>query len=216
MITYLTGASMPVAEEYAAKRPNSLGVMLQPDSHYHTKLHIYRWWAADNGCFAARWDQSKWANWLQMIGRDYWTNGCFFATAPDVVGDARATIDKSLPWLDRIRSWGFPVAFVYQDGAERDPLNLIPWDHFDWGFIGGSTEFKLDPERAGLLTQISRERGIPVHMGRVNSFKRLKLANDWGCYSADGTYLKFGPKINMPKLARWLDRLNPIEEEKTA
>jgi hypothetical protein len=29
----------------------------------------------------------------------------------------------------------------------------------------------------------------------------------WGCDSVDGTYLTFGPRINLPKLLRWLAEL---------
>jgi hypothetical protein len=46
-----------------------------------------------------------------------------------------------------------------------------------------------------------------VHCGRVNSWKRLAYAESIGCTSADGTYLTFGPEINLPKLLGWHDRL---------
>ncbi len=46
-------------------------------------------------------------------------------------------------------------------------------------------------------------------MGRVNSYRRLAYAQSIGCHSADGTYLKYGPDLNLPRLLRWLDLLNP-------
>jgi hypothetical protein len=42
-------------------------------------------------------------------------------------------------------------------------------------------------------------------MGRVNSLKRFRAARSMGCDSVDGTYLTFGPDINLPKLLSWLD-----------
>jgi len=45
-------------------------------------------------------------------------------------------------------------------------------------------------------------------MGRVNSYKRLALANSWGVDTADGTFLGFGPTQNLPRLCSWLDKLN--------
>lgn len=43
-----------------------------------------------------------------------------------------------------------------------------------------------------------------VHCGRVNSKKRYKWCESYGADSADGTYVAFGPDINIPKMARWL------------
>lgn len=45
-------------------------------------------------------------------------------------------------------------------------------------------------------------------MGRVNSRSRLKIAEWFGCDSADGTYLAYGPDKNLPKLLKWLDELD--------
>lgn len=154
-------------------------------------------WCADNGCFSSRFKEDHWWRFLERHAHD--TALCAFATAPDVVGDAEATLGRSLPWLSRIRELGYPAAFVGQDGQER--LG-VPWDEFDAYFIGGSTEFKLSDESRGLAEQ-ALGRGKWVHMGRVNSKKRWKLAESWGCDSADGTFLTYGPAINLPKLLRW-------------
>jgi hypothetical protein len=121
-----------------------------------------------------------------------------------VVGDAAATLARSLPWLPRIRSLGLPAAFVAQDGQESLPM---PWDEFDVLFIGGTTEFKLGPGARALIDE-AVGRGIPVHMGRVNSRKRLAYAYVAGCASVDGTYLKFGPDINLGRLLRWMDEIH--------
>lgn len=45
----------------------------------------------------------------------------------------------------------------------------------------------------------------------VNSLRRLDLARDIGCHSADGTYLAFGPDQNLPKLLAWLRQVNGQE-----
>jgi hypothetical protein len=159
-------------------------------------------WAADNGCFTlgARFDLRQYLRFL--AGRRRHTHTCRFAPAPDVVGDAAATLIRSAPVLARIREYGFPAALVAQDGL-TDP----PWDDFDCLFIGGTTEFKLS-HRARELTEAAQVRGKWVHMGRVNSETRLRTAAMWGCDSADGTFLKFAPDTNIPRLLRWLDSLN--------
>jgi hypothetical protein len=80
----------------------------------------------------------------------------------------------------------------------------VPWDEFDVLFLGGSTEWKLG-EAAAALTAEAKSRGKHVHMGRVNSRKRYRYARSIGCDSVDGTYLVFGPTVNLPKLLSWLE-----------
>lgn len=154
-------------------------------------------WCADNGCFSSRFDERRWWAFLERHAHEATT--CRFATAPDVVGDAAATAARSRPWLPKIRALGYPVAFVAQDGLEH---LRTPWDEFDALFIGGSTDWKLGREAATLTAQ-AKARGKWVHMGRVNSRKRFDYARAIGCDSVDGTYLVFGPQVNLPKLLGW-------------
>lgn len=156
-------------------------------------------WCADNGCFSARFQEDHWWSFLERNAGA--AGACSFATAPDVVGDAVGTLERSAPWLQPIRDLGYPVALVGQDGMED---LAVPWDDVDAFFIGGSTEWKLSDEAARMVDE-ARGRGKWVHMGRVNSRKRLAYAESIGCDSADGTFLTFGPKVNLPRLARWFD-----------
>jgi hypothetical protein len=155
-------------------------------------------WVADNSCFGRSYPgDEKWFGWLEANAHDAGT--CMFATAPDVVGDAQATLVRSLPWLPRIRALGFPAAFVAQDGLE----NLeVPWDEFDVLFIGGTTKWKLGQPARTLVSE-AKLRGKRVHMGRVNSGQRWRYAEHIGCDSADGTFLVFGPDQNLPRLLAW-------------
>jgi len=155
-------------------------------------------WCADNGCFGKGYPgDEKWLAWLEKNAHA--AADCLFATAPDVVGDAAATLARSAPFLPLIRAMGYPAALVAQDGLED--LD-IPWDEFDVLFIGGSTEWKLGPATRDLIKQ-AKDRGKWVHMGRVNSQRRYRYAHEIGCDSVDGTYLTFGPDINLPKLLTW-------------
>lgn len=154
-------------------------------------------WAADNGAFSDKFDEGKW--WRFLVANVHRASTCLFAVAPDVVGDAAATLERSLPWLPKIKGLGYPVAFVLQDGATND---LIPWDEFDALFIGGTTEFKLGLDARHYAVEAKR-RGKWVHMGRVNSERRYEYARAIGCDSADGTFLTFGPDANLPRLLAW-------------
>lgn len=160
-------------------------------------------WCADNGCFGKGYPGADgWLAWLRQHAA--YAPACRFATAPDVVGDAAATLELSRPYLAQIRQLGYPAALVAQDGLEH---LQVPWDEFDVLFIGGSTEWKLGAAAAEIVKEAKR-RGKWVHMGRVNSRKRLRYAASIGCDSADGTYLVFGPDKNFPKLMGWLDELH--------
>jgi hypothetical protein len=155
-------------------------------------------WCADNGCFGKGYPgDEKWLAWLTKNAHA--APDCLFATAPDVVGDAEATLARSAPFLPIIRELGYPAALVAQDGLEALP---VPWETFDVLFIGGTTEWKLGQAAHALIRQ-AKERGKWVHMGRVNSERRYRYAHTIGCDSVDGTYLTFGPDINLPKLLAW-------------
>lgn len=186
-------------------------------------------WCADNGCFGSGYPgDAAWFAWLQRLAHR--APSCAFAVAPDVVGDARATLERSAPWFEQIRSLGYPVAFVAQNGIEHIE---IPWEEFDVLFLGGSaecvsceyvrpaddretercpgchrrlTEWKVG-ELAERLTAEAHRRGKRVHMGRVNTLGRLRRAIEMGCDSADGTTIARGPDKNLPLMLRWLRRL---------
>jgi hypothetical protein len=185
-------------------------------------------WCADNGCFGDGYPgEDAWFAWLQANAHR--ANSCAFAVAPDVVSDAWATQLRSMPWLTKIREFGYPAAYVAQNGARADRL---PWEHFDVLFLGGGlecvpcryvfreprrpardercpschrrlTEWKLG-QTARSLTFEARRRGKRVHMGRVNSLRRLRYAHAIGCDSADGTFIARGPDQNLPTVLYWL------------
>lgn len=197
---YLTGVSNPMVRAYAQEH-GGLGLLNTPNSNY--QIHDWPVWAADNGAFNAKTyvGDSKWFAWLQSKAEHVAT--CLFATAPDVVGDAAATLARSLPWLPRIRSLGYRAALVAQDGLEH--LD-VPWNAFDVLFVGGTTSWKLSPAAAGLCAE-ARLRAKTVHVGRVNSHKRLRYAAHLGADSADGTFLAFSPDHNLNRMDTWLRRL---------
>ena len=154
-------------------------------------------WIADNGAFSDRWDEVSWWRFLTANAHD--TDRCLFAAAPDIVGDAWRSHMRSYPWLSKIKRLGYPVAYVLQDNAEKHP---IPWHDFDAAFIGGTTAWKLGPAARDLAVE-AKTRGKWVHMGRVNSERRWRYADAIGCDSADGTFLTYGPDVNLPRLLAW-------------
>lgn len=159
------------------------------------------YWAADNGRFGKGWPGAdEWFHWLAGQVARYGADKCLWALAPDVPFDAVGTLEESMEWLPRIRALGIPAAFAAQDGCD---LLGVPWDDFDVLFLAGSTEWKISVT-AERLSREAGERGKKVHMGRVNSRHRLGIAEWFGCDTADGTYLAFGPEKNLRRLTGWL------------
>ncbi len=133
-------------------------------------------WAADNDAFGG----FEPGPFLRMLGTLAGTPGCRFVTAPDVVADWPATLAQWRVYQPVIYDCDLPAAIVLQDGCDH-----IPGDA-DAVFIGGSTEWKLSPQ-AEALAREAKARGLWLHMGRVNSIRRLRRAQDWGCDSVDGS-----------------------------
>jgi hypothetical protein len=153
--------------------------------------------AYDNGCFAGSWSPESWATWLmaQPAG--------LFAVVPDIVGDARRTRLRFEVYAPFVRRYQ-PVAYALQDGSDTiEP----PWDEFDVLFVGGSTGFKLCDATWAACAE-ARRRGKWVHVGRVNSLKRLRACRAALVDSVDGTFLKYGPDMRWRQLCQWLDQLN--------
>ena len=176
-----------------------LGAMMNPGDGKSAETLSGIPFAIDNGAFAG-FDEKKWRRALlryQPVKDD-----CLFAVVPDVVADHEATLEMWFRYRHVVEDAGYPVAFVAQDGWNSYDT---PWDQFDCLFIGGSTEWKLSEDAARAVHE-AKLRSLWAHVGRVNSGKRLRWATSIGADSCDGTFVAFGPDINLPKIERWLDQ----------
>ena len=142
-------------------------------------------WAMDNFAFT-NFDETKFRRALAAYEG---IPACLFAVAPDVVGNAAATIDLFGQWRGEIKRMGYPIALAIQNGQERLP---IPWGELDAVFIGGDTAFKFSNFVRDLVTE-ARMRGKWTHMGRVNSVRRWNYAHSLHVQSVDGTSVNIAP-----------------------
>jgi hypothetical protein len=205
-VLYLTG-SLPAKPELLDElKAAGVGLLVTPRNNYPTKPTDDMVVAADNGCFSSDWDADEWSQWLTGVRRDV-----VFATVPDVVGGHQATRQRWGQWAGYVADLGLPPAYVIQDGQ---PIDLVPWDEMAALFVGGSTEYKLSADARRLVAEANR-RGLWTHMGRVNSLRRLHIASEWGCDSVDGTFIKFGPDVNTPRLIRYLRRVGNHRQQLT-
>lgn len=155
-------------------------------------------WAADNDCFQGL-DEVAF---VRMLDRIAGLPGCLFATVPDVVGDASATLAMFERWAPELERRGIPAGYVAQDGAT---VESTPWERIAAVFIGGTDDYKLGPNAARLAREAKR-RGKWVHWGRVNTRKRFDLIRATGAAdSFDGSKWARWRKTYLPTALEWLE-----------
>lgn len=206
LMIFLTGSGLTAKTLPVLTTHPMIGVLTQPKSYVPSLVKPFRVWAADNGCFnpavSAAFSLDRYLAWLE--GFAAMRAPCAFVTAPDVVADAAATWERSRTALPLIRAAGWKAALVAQNGIEDMD---VARGEFDALFLGGDTAWKLS-DHARAVSGEAKRRGLWVHMGRVNSLRRLEVAVDFGCDSVDGNFLGFGPDQNLPRLLAWLERLS--------
>lgn len=123
--------------------------------------------------------------------------------APDTVADANATLKQFRRWGPLIAGMGLPVALAAQDGLTP---GRVPWNLLSCLFVGGSTDWKLS-EQARRLAGKARDRGLHVHVGRVNTKDRIRQLAAWGCVdSIDGSGWSRWPS-RIPLGLRWIEEV---------
>jgi len=137
-------------------------------------------YALDNGAYGAYTSKTEWdaEPFVALLDRaSASTQKPIWCAVPDVVADAQATCAKWHEWAPVVRARGFACAFVVQDGMNREH---VPTDA-DLVFVGGSVEWKWSTV-AAWCAWFPR-----VHVGKVNSLKRLLECDARGVASVDGT-----------------------------
>lgn len=196
MLLLVNGATKTV-KNYAYSK--HLGHLLNPRKMNSVEMvnSTGLWWAADNDAF----NGFNSDEFIKMLEKIQGQEKCLWVTSPDVVGNAKATLALFNQWEPIIHDYGLPVALVGQDGLES---LKIPWDKFEAFFIGGSTEWKLSMD-AYKLAQEAKRRGKWVHMGRVNSLRRLRYAQMFECDSVDGSGFSRFPDTKIPDALKLLE-----------
>lgn len=193
MMILVSGATKTLREH--AGHPN-LGQLLTPQAGNNIMPGMA--YAADNAAYS-NWDLNKF---FAMLDRLKGKNPLWVA-APDEVGDAITTERLFDTWYPEIKiKRGLPIALVLQNGQERIGMPA-DWK-YDAVFIGGDDKFKLGAHVRWLVKRV-KAKGKLVHMGRVNSWQRLRYAYEIGCDSVDGTGFSRFPDTYIPKMIRYLE-----------
>jgi hypothetical protein len=165
-----------------------LGRLVQPRHYPRLADTVARGipWAADNDGFRG-FDELAAQRFERMLTAIEGIPNCLFVACPDVVGDAGLTDLLFEEWAPRLHAGGFPVAYVVQeDGVEYQPRG-IAWGAIHAIFIGCASDDEKLGGRVRAIVAEAKGRGKWVHMGRVNSARRIAYAREIGCDSIDGT-----------------------------
>lgn len=156
-----------------------IGQLLSPGTRFRDYGELY---GVDNFAYAG----FKPAPFLSLLRRQESSRDrCKFVAVPDVVCDARRTLEVFHIWKNQLCGW--PLALVIQNGQEQLP---IPWPEIKAVFIGGDDAFKDGPHAAA-IAKAAIALGKWVHVGRVNGATRLRhwvgVVGDYADSSFDGS-----------------------------
>lgn len=173
-----------LSSSYSNLKPrlrSRFGYMLNVNARIgHELKAIQHSWMLDNGAFSQAWSEGVWRTRLQALAPHNAT--CIAAVVPDVILDAGATLDRWHVYAPEVKALGYKAAFATQNGCT---VETVPWDEVDVLFIGGSDAHRV--RECWPLIDAAKLRGLWVHVGRVNSAKRIY--EFCRCDSVDGTVL---------------------------
>ena len=203
MVVYLSG-SVSGMTAHACRWRSDMGLLRTPVEGSILPDGVI--WAADHATWQGTDDVLtgfwRYVRWLATHDGEQLAR-CLFVTIPDVYADAEATYRRGMTFLPLLAQLGLPLAWVAQDGLRSD---LVPWGAISCLFIGGTVTWKLSA-RARSWCEEARARGKHVHVGKVNTFKRLLQVSQYAD-SVDGTCIAYGPDANLSGLESWLNGLN--------
>jgi len=143
-------------------------------------------YALDNGAWTAHktgtsFDADRFRRALERIGA-----GADFIVLPDIVGGGMRSLELSASWLDEVGVFERLMLIPVQEGMDPECLN-----RFDLGqrlgiFLGGLT----DEWKEGTMSvwgYFAAQTGCYYHVARVNSQRRIRIAQYSGADSIDGS-----------------------------
>lgn len=141
-------------------------------------------YALDNGAWYAHSTSTAWdeAGFSALVER--WASGADWVVAPDIVCGGAQSLALSDAWIPRLLSACRRVLLAVQDGHTVDDARPRLSERVGL-FVGGSTEWKLAtlPQWGAL----AREPCSWLHVGRVNTARRIRACAAVGASSFDGS-----------------------------
>jgi hypothetical protein len=163
-------------------------LLMTPDTLVRNAWKPPRWddgtdapFALDNGAWGAFSRGEPWNEGAFLRALDVCGPTADWVVLPDIVAGGLKSLDRSASWVPRIPQRKLlPV----QDGMLEKHVAPLLAD--DVGiFLGGSTEWKLNT--LSYWGQVAKRHGAYLHVGRINSAKRIRWCALASAHSFDGT-----------------------------
>lgn len=171
------------ARNLAALRAANWRILITPGRHAEPPKGFR--FAIDNGAWGAFKNGTPfdWRGFAKLV--DLHGGAADFIIVPDVVAKAKDSMILSRLWLDRLKHF-HRILFAVQDGMIAEDVGALLERYPNLGlFLGGSTEWKLKTLYSwGMVAHAFRRY---YHVGRVNTRRRIKLCQEAGAHSFDGT-----------------------------
>ena len=141
-------------------------------------------YALDNGAWHAYqhgtpWNERTFTTALRALGADAdWT------VLPDLVAGGLPSLELSLRWMQRVLDASPAALLAVQDGMTAEDVRPFLGQRVGI-FVGGSTAWK--EQTMGQWGALGRQVGCWVHVGRVNTARRLHRCALAGVTSFDGS-----------------------------
>ena len=193
---YVGKIGYPQYLQVQQKIPN-VGLLMQPPGE-RRPTNPY---ACDNGVYAqfvkgVEWNVDMHNLWVSMIVNINDKLPPEWVLLPDAVGNWPRTVELAKAYTPFVKLYGYKTAIALQDGCDFDEvLQFNP----DWVFVGGTTEWKEQIIHSAC--EFFHARGIKVHVGRVNTVRRVKLCMSAGVDSVDGTTLNAFRDATLDRIA---------------
>jgi hypothetical protein len=163
-------------------------------------------YALDNGAFTyfkkgLPFDEARYVKMLRTLGRE-----ADWVAVPDIVAGDFESLDLSVSWLERTLEMAPRALIPVQDGVTPDDVHHFLGPRVGI-FIGGDPATNWKEETAPMWGRLGRERGCWVHMGRVNSARRISICQGAGLQSFDGSGVSQFPDRMIPQLRQAIQQL---------
>jgi hypothetical protein len=141
-------------------------------------------YALDNGAWSAFVQQEPFDEDAFLVAVDRLGEGADWIVLPDIVAGGLLSLDYSLRWKERLRGMPTKLLIAVQNGMQIDDVASLLSPAVGI-FIGGTTEWKEATAQA--WGSLARRRHCHLHVGRVNSARRIRICAAAGANSFDGS-----------------------------
>jgi hypothetical protein len=141
-------------------------------------------YALDNGAWTAFQQQQPFDGKAFLIAVEKLGLDADWIVLPDIVEGGLASLDYSLSWKERLRGMPTKLLIAVQDGMQISDVASLLCPAVGI-FVGGTTEWKEATAQA--WGSLARRRNCHLHVGRVNSARRIRICAAAGANSFDGS-----------------------------